>query len=320
MIEKLKLRILNGGEITEQEAYQLAKTADKEALYAASAEITGKFGKKMFDFCSIVNARSGLCGENCKWCAQSAHYKTGVETYSIVDEKECVDLALHNASKGVHRFSMVTSGLAIKGEVLDKLCCMYRKIREKSDIYLCASMGLINAEEMQKLWDAGVRRYHCNLETAPSHFPSLCTTHSIDDKLLTISHARKLGMDICSGGIIGMGETAEQRVEFALTLRRAKPVSIPVNLLIPIPGTPLENEKPLSEEDILTTIAIMRFVHPKAEIRFAGGRIQFSGDFFKKAVRIGVNGSITGDMLTTTGNKIDQDRATVIDLGLTPTK
>ena len=313
-IEEITRKVLGGNEITEDEAYALLDF-DKEELCAASAQITNCLANRQFDLCSIANARSGSCGENCKWCAQSSHFSTGVQQYSVINRNECVNLALHNARKGVHRYSLVASGRKVTGDTLQQFCDMYREIGEKSNIYLCASMGLMGEEELRSLWDAGVRRYHCNLETAPSFFPTLCSSHTIHDKLRTIAMAREVGMEICSGGIIGMGESERQRVEFALTLREAHPVSIPINLLIPIAGTPLETTEPLTEDEILTTIAVMRFVHPRAEIRLAAGRSRLSQRFFQQAVHIGINGCISGDMLTTTGSDIDTDRAAIRALG-----
>lgn len=307
-IQALKNRVLEGGAITEQEAYNLLDVADKAELYDAAAEITQKMCPRQFDSCSIVNARSGRCSENCKWCAQSAHYDTGCETYELISPHKCLEMARYNARKGVKRFSLVASGRAVKGEALKNICSMLRQAKEETGIFTCASLGLLNRDELQQLWDSGVRRYHCNLEAAPSYFGQLCTTHTVDDKLQTIRHARDIGFEVCSGGIIGMGETSRQRVELSLKLREAEPHSVPINILCPIEGTPLADATPLTDDEILTTIAIYRFIHPKAQLRFAGGRAKMSPELQMKALKAGMNGGVVGDLLTTVGSKIDQDK------------
>lgn len=308
-------RIFAGKILTEQDIYVLSEHADSQDLRSAAKTVTKAFVKPVFDSCSIVNARSGKCSENCKWCAQSAHYNTGCHTYAVIDSAECMKVAQHNAAKGVKRFSLVASGRAVTGEALTEMCDMLRKIKEETGIFTCASMGLLNREQLQKLWDAGVRRYHCNLETAPSHFEKMCTTHTIEDKLETIAAAQDIGFEICSGGIIGMGETKKQRAEFALTLRRARPHSIPVNILCRISGTPLENIAPISADDVLDFIALLRLTHPHTEIRFAGGRHLMSRDNQIEAMHIGANGGITGDLLTTIGSTINRDRDLAADAG-----
>ena len=315
IVDRLKRKVLAGGEITRAEAEELAAWPDREAVWSAAEELTRELCPRQFDSCSIVNVKSGRCPENCKWCAQSAHYSTGCDTYDLIDPELCMNEARHNHSKGVGRFSLVASGRAVKGAALDHICHLLVRVREEVGISTCASLGLIGREELQALWDAGVRRYHCNLETAPSHFATLCTTHTIADKLATIRTAREMGFEVCSGGIIGMGETAEQRIEFAFTLREAQPVSIPVNILCPIPGTPLAEEAPLTEEEILDTVAMMRFVHPRVQIRFAGGRSKMSRATQLRAMRIAVNGGIVGDLLTTVGSQIDDDKQLTREAG-----
>lgn len=315
MIEKLKKKILAGGHLTDDEAYALAECGDSKALRDAAAEITAAFSSRDFDSCSIVNARSGRCSENCKWCAQSAHFNTNCETYGLISREECMTAARHNIDRGVRRFSIVTSGRAVIGKSLDGVCDMIGDIVADGRILACASLGLIDREAMHRLKEAGIRRYHCNLETAPSHFKNLCTTHTIEDKLATIEAAHAEGLDVCSGGIIGMGESRRQRVEFALTLRRARPVSIPINILNPIPGTPLENTAPISDDEILDTVALFRFIHPATQLRFAGGRARLSRETQLEAMRIGINGAIVGDLLTTIGSTTDQDRSLAEEAG-----
>lgn len=309
-IAELKDKILSGGRLTREEALSLCEISPEShrELWEAAEEITRKFVPKEFDSCSIINARSGKCPENCKWCAQSAHYKTNIDTYPLVSREECMRMADLNRKAGIKRYSLVASGRRMQGKELDTVCDYYREMRDHGGLKLCASLGLLEREDLQKLYESGVTRYHCNLEAAPSFFDTLCTTHSVEDKIRTINMAREIGFEVCSGGIIGMGETARQRIELALELLRVDPHSIPINVLCPIPGTPLENAKPLSEEEILDTISYFRFIHPDKTLRFAGGRAKMSRDTQLKAMRIGMNGAIMGDMLTTIGSLVSEDR------------
>ena len=255
-IEKAKQYILEGGKITEEQALSLVNHPDKEALYEAAHQITRHFMGNKFDTCSIINAKSGNCSEDCKWCAQSGHYKTLVNLYPLLPAKECVYHAVYNRKQGIRRFALVTSGKRVSDKELEQITDTIRQIKRQSDIKCCASMGLLTRSQLQSLYDSGVENYHCNIETAPSYFRQLCSTHTIEQKMETIHTAREIGFRICCGGIIGMGETMEERIEMACFLQKEGVLSIPLNLLQPIPGTPMENTQILEEEEWLTTIAL----------------------------------------------------------------
>ena len=306
IINEFKEKVLNGYSISYEEGITLSLADPKEELYRAANQIRRHFCGDGFDLCSITNAKSGKCQENCKWCAQSGFHKTGIKLYDMVDKNQAVDEAVENASMGVHRHSLVTSGRSISDKTLHHLIDIYHEIKEKCNIDLCASMGLLNRNQLLALKNAGITHYHCNLETAPSFFPTVCSTHTFEDKIHTIKIAREIGLRVCSGGIIGMGETMDQRVELACALRDLDITSIPVNIFTPIAGTPLENTAPLSEEEILTSIALFRFINPKANLRFAGGRLKIK-HFQEKALKAGINAALTGNYLTTTGSDITED-------------
>jgi biotin synthase len=313
-INTLKQRVLANGRITEQEALALAETSNKEAFYQAADHIREHFVGRRIDMCSIMNAQSGKCPEDCKWCSQSKFYKTGVETYDLVSVEQGLKLALENDSKGVNRFSLVTSGRALHHNKVKEACKIYAEIGKKSNIGLCASMGLLRTPDLQLLKNVGVEHYHCNIETAPSHFKNVCTTHTFEEKRRTIREAQALGMKICSGGIIGMGETMEQRIEMAFTLWEIGADSIPINILNPIEGTPLQGSMTLTDEEVLTTIALFRFINPTAHLRFAGGR-NLIAHIQEKALSSGISAALVGDYLTTLGSNIDQDKAMFEKMG-----
>lgn len=314
MIQEIKDRILNGSQITNEEALSLIKLDKKEELYAAADEIRLHYRGNFMEMCAIVSAKSGRCSQNCKWCSQSVFHNTNVEEYELIDQAEAERIAQENAKQGVYRFSLVTSGRAISNSNLNQLCNVYENIGKKTPIHLCASMGLLSKAQLGRLKQAGVEHYHCNIETAPSFFPEVCTSHTIEEKIATIKSAQELGMKICSGGILGMGESMEQRVEMAFALKALNIDSIPLNILMPVEGTKLQNAQPLSDEDILTTFAIFRFINPQADIRLAGGRSRIS-HIQNQALRTGVSAALVGDYLTTVGTNVSQDKKIFSEAG-----
>ncbi|WP_413853042.1 biotin synthase BioB [Candidatus Ruminimicrobium bovinum] len=317
MLKQLTDKILNQNyHITKQEALSLINTDLQEFSFVAE-KIKQKFCGNKFDMCSIVSGKSGKCGENCKFCAQSSHYKTSIKEYPLLDSQNIFKEAKHNADKKVKRFSVVTSGKKLTDQEIDSVCQTYKNIKNKCDILLCASMGLLTYEQLVKLKQAGVTRYHCNLETSRNFFPNICTTHTYDDKIKTINAAKKAGLEICSGGIFGLGETFEDRIDMFFELYNLGIKSVPVNVLNPIKGTPFENNKILTQEEINRTVAIARFVLPDAFIRLAGGRLLFK-DKGVSMFSSGANATITGDMLTTAGTSIDEDFDTIKKLSFNP--
>lgn len=307
-------KIISGHKITPGEALELCQKTGLKELCAMADRVREHFLGKAVDTCSIINAKSGKCSENCKWCAQSAHHNTGCEVYDYISAETALSAAKSVRAKGIRRFSLVTSGRTVSDRDLEKLVAAFKAMGEIDGLALCGSFGLLNEAQFRKLAASGMTRYHCNLETAPSKFPELCTTHTIEDKVESINAARRAGLSICSGGIIGMGETLEQRIELAFALRGLEVDSIPVNILNPIKNTPLENVPPLATEEILQTYAIFRLVNPSAHIRFAGGRLSIKG-FEREALKSGVSAILMGDFLTTVGAKVDEDFEMLARLG-----
>ena len=303
--------------IERDEALALLKPERREELRERAHEMTINCVEKRFDFCAIINAKSGRCTENCKWCAQSAHWKTGCETYGWVGAEACAKAAKAAEANGADRIGIVTSGRALSHEEVDNVCAALHEMRKASRIGLCASLGLLTEDDLKRLKDAGLERVHCNLETAPSLFPSLCTTHSTADKLATLRAAKKLGFQVCCGGIIGMGETDEQLVEFAFALKEIAPDSIPVNVLHPIEGTPLGGKGILDPERVIDSVALLRLVNPSTPLRFAGGRRDMSDETAAKCIYVGMSAGIAGPLLTTPGADFDDDRELALRAGYT---
>ena len=304
--EEMKDKILLGKWIGREEALRLAEEPLEELRQAAD-EIRRKVCGSGFDLCTIVNAKCGRCSEDCRYCAQSAHYRTACEeSYPLLSTQELLEDARRNAQQGVLRYSIVTSGRRLSEEEVEQACESIRRIRAEVPIEVCVSFGLLDEVQFRKIKAAGASRVHCNLESSARYFPSVCTTHTYEEKIRTLQEAKRAGLSICSGGILGLGETMEDRIDMVLTARELGVKSIPVNLLNPIPGTPYENRVPLDNEEACRCVAMFRFLIPDASIRLAGGR-GLLGDKGEACFLSGANAAISGDMLTTAGITVETD-------------
>ncbi len=312
-IESLGKKVMEGGEITREEARWLYGQRLEELCEKAD-EIRAYFCSNGFDICTIINGKSGRCSENCRFCAQSVHNHTGAEEYPLLSTEEILAQARKNEEQGVLRYSIVTSGKRLSDREVEKMCGTVRQIRRETGISVCISFGLLNEEQYGKLKAAGVTRVHNNLETSRRNFPNVCTSHTFEDKIKAIRAAQAAGLSVCSGGIMGLGETVEDRIDMAFTLRELGIKSVPVNMLNPIPGTPFGKNKKLTAKDMCRLTAVYRFILPDASIRLAGGR-GLLPDKGKSCFQSGANAAISGDMLTTAGISVETDRKLLAELG-----
>lgn len=315
-------RVLEGGEATFEEASRLmeiTKQRDIVFLISFANTIREELKGPVIDLCAIINAKSGRCSEDCAFCSQSAHYPTDIERYPLVSKEKIAESAKEASNMGANRFSIVVSGENIKdhGE-LKSICTAIEDMPSSVVIGRCASLGTLTRESARDLKKAGLERYHHNLETSESFFPKICTTHSYQERVNTIKIAKEEGFRVCCGGIFGLGETPEQRLEFAFTLKELEVDSIPLNFLNPIPGTPLENAPPIPPMEILKIIAIFRFIHPTKDIRVCGGRQRNLRGIQPLMYLAGANAAMIGNYLTTSGSNPREDLQLIEDLMLVP--
>lgn len=313
-MENLADKIIAGKRLTRSDNLDILLTLDLNEICDGANKIREKLCGKKADLCTIINGRSGGCSENCKFCAQSAHHSTGIKEYDFLDLDIILEDCKKNERNGVHRYSIVTAGKNLSSHDFDKAIEAYKTMHEECKINLCASHGFLTKEELLRLKEVGVTMYHHNIETAKRNFHNICTTHSYEDKIRQIELIKETGLKVCSGGIIGMGETFEDRIDMAISLSELEVSSIPINILMPIKGTPLYNVKRISQEDVLRTIAIFRYLNPTAYIRMAAGRNYFK-DGGINIFKSGANATITGDMLTTIGNNTQQDKIMLTNVG-----
>ena len=313
-VDELKNKVLNNYNITKADALKLVDVPLDELTNAAN-EIRQHFCGHSFDTCMLINVKSGRCSENCKFCAQSNHYDTDIEIYPLLSYEELKERSLDIYNSGFKRISYVASGRKVSKKDFEILFNLIEELKEENkDIKICVSLGLLTKDQISALNDAGVDRIHNNLESSKDYFKEICTTHSYDEKLETIEMIHDENIMICSGGIFGMGESYEDRIDLALQLREFGVKSIPINVLNPIKGTPVEDNEILSNDETCRIIAILRFINPDAYIRMAGGRALL-GDNGRKAFQSGANAGILGNMLTTCGVEMDDDLKLLDELG-----
>jgi len=296
--------------INEDDAASIlrAKGAKLTLILAGAHRIREKHFGNRISLCSIINAKSGRCAENCAFCAQSGHHATNVPVYPLKSSEEIIEGAKRAEAEGSHCYGIVTSGTRIsKGEELDRILSAIRRIRQTTAIEPSASLGILDEETAQRLAEAGCATYHHNLETARSFFPQICTTHDYEDDVKTVRVAKSAGMKVCCGGIFGLGESLEQRVELAFTLRELDVDSVPLNFLNPIEGTPLEGKTDLTPMDCLRIIALFRYVLPEKRISVCGGREPNLREFQSWIFMAGASGTMVGNYLTTSGRDRETD-------------
>lgn len=320
-INNLSKKIIAGHHITYEEAMKLMNISNTDdntmnTLFKAANEIRKKYVGDKVDLCTIINARSGACSEDCKFCAQSSHYDTGSQIYDLLDYNSILEKALEVQAQGAHRFSLVTSGKGAGTEAeFDAIVKIYARLRKDTSLNLCASHGIITRDQARKLKDVGVTMYHHNVETSEDYYGEVVTTHVYADRIDTIRNIADAGLEICSGGIFGLGEAIEDRVKMAFELKNLNIKSIPLNVLMPVAGTPLGDHEILEPMEILKSMALFRFVIPDSFIRYAGGRVALK-DKQNIGFKAGVNAALIGDFLTTIGSNVQEDKAMIQCAGL----
>ncbi len=317
-IEALKEKALKGL-IGTEEAMTLYDEGARHPylLMAYASEIREHFKGKAISLCSIINAKSGICPENCRFCAQSAHYATDAPVYPLVSADEILDKARSAKDSGAHFFGIVTSGTSVERE--EEWNVIYKAIAGMNGFGIkpCGSLGMLDGRQARRLKEAGLARYHHNLETSRSFFPNICSTHEYDEDTGTVKAAKEAGLSVCSGGIIGLGETMEQRIEMAITLKELDVDSVPINILNPISGTPLMDTPALTPLEILITVALYRFILSDKDIKLCGGKERNLRQLLPLGIIAGCNSFMTGNYLTTEGRDTTHDLEMIRDLGFT---
>ena len=322
LINTLKQKAIKGKGISAAEALELfiEGSENPHRIFAAASEIREHFKGKEIILCGITNAKSGKCSEDCKFCAQSSHYPTDVPSYPLKPAKQILAEAGLAKKDGAEFFGIVTSGKRVKAQ--KEWADIFKAIAgmNKIGIHPCASLGIIDEAKARELAQAGLFRYHHNLETARSYFKNICTTHDYEENIETIRAAKSAGLSVCSGALIGLGEGVTHRIELAETLRELDVDSVPFNILNPIKGTPLDHIQPLAPMEILMTIAVFRFMLPSKDIKLCGGKEKNLRQLLPLGIIAGANSLMTGNYLTTTGRDSKLDHEMIADMGLIPTR
>jgi biotin synthase len=316
-LRDIEEKVLAGRKLLKKEALYLSTLSGQDTidLFCSANRVRRHFRGDAVDLCAIVNAKSGKCPEDCAYCAQSSKSSAKIAAYSLLEKKTVLEKAREAKKGGARRFCIVTSGRRVSGKELDRIADMVSSIRSLG-LLPCATLGLLTGKDLQTLQRAGLARYHNNLEASKRFFPSLCTTHTYQEKIHTIQSANDIGLSVCSGGIFGLGETWQDRIDMAFALRAIGPDSVPINFFTPIQGTRLSRRKPLAPLEALKIISIYRLILPDKQIRVCGGRLQTLGDLHPFIFLAGADGLLVGNYLTTLGRGYDEDVSMIKNLGL----
>lgn len=319
LLNQVEEAVLSGEDISREQAAALSALSGQDCfeLFALANRTRARFRSDTVDLCSIINAKSGACSEDCSFCAQSSGSSAAISRYGLVDRDQVMQSAAAARQGGARRFCIVTSGRRVSKLELENIAAMIAGVGALG-LLPCATLGLLTADDLALLKRAGLRRYHNNLETSESFFPSVCRTHTWKQKVDTLRAAKAAGLTVCSGGIFGLGESWEDRIDLAFSLQELDPDSVPINFLTPIAGTPLEKQTPLAPLEALKIISLYRLILPDKEIRVCGGRIQTLGELNAFVFFAGADGLLTGNYLTTLGRNFDDDRRLISQCGLRP--
>ena len=317
IISDIEEKILAGDTITLDDALFISSVSGQDIfdLFSSANRIRRHFRGGSVDLCSIINAKSGACQEDCAYCAQSLKSSADIKTFPLIEKERVVEKAIEAKRGGAKRFCIVTSGRKVYGKDIERIAEMVREVR-LAGLLPCATLGLMSNDELQFLKDSGLERFHHNIETSESFFPRICSTHTYKDKIETIDAVKSVGLSLCSGGIFGLGETWQDRVDMAFALKEIRAESVPINFLTPIKGTSLGSRRPLDPLDALKVISLFRFVMPDREIRVCGGRMQTLGEFNSFLFFAGADGLLIGNYLTTIGRSYEEDLRLIHQIGL----